>query len=190
MWNANTDEAYNTKFAMAMLTGELPDLLVLNQKQFRELQASGKLADLTDYYENNIYPYLREKVLEAQPEAAQQAAFVDGRRYALTTSGFGTVSRSIFIRHDYREAVGAELPTTMEELIDLGKAFADQRFRSLTVTFLMLASEEPSISQEPITSHSATRFFSRNSFFCGTVSGTSSLNTLARTFQKRFCGWP
>ena len=65
MWNANTDEAYNTKFAMAMVTGELPDLLVLNQKQFRELQAAGKLADITDYYEENIYPYLKEKVIEA-----------------------------------------------------------------------------------------------------------------------------
>ena len=126
MWNANTDEAYNTKFAMAMLTGDLPDLLVLNQKQFRELQTAGKLADLTEYYDNNVYPYLKEKVLEAQPESAQQAGFVDGRRYALTTSGFGTVSRSVIIRHDYREAVGAELPTTMEELIQLGKTFVDE----------------------------------------------------------------
>ena len=111
---------------MAMLTGDLPDLLVLNQKQFRELQTAGKLADLTEYYDNNVYPYLKEKVLEAQPESAQQAGFVDGRRYALTTSGFGTVSRSVIIRHDYREAVGAELPTTMEELIQLGKTFVDE----------------------------------------------------------------
>lgn len=126
MWNGTTDEDYNTKFSMAMLTGELPDLLVLNTKQFKELQAAGKLADLTDYYEDNIYPYFKEKVLEAQPESAQAAGFVNGRRYALTTSGFGTVSRTLLIRHDYREAVGAELPTTMEELIDLGKSFVDE----------------------------------------------------------------
>ena len=126
LWNTGTAEEYNTKFAMAMLTGDLPDVMSLNSKQFKELQEGGFLADITDVYENNIYPFLMDEIIKAQDIEVQQAGIVDGRRYAITTSGLGTVSRSYMIRRDYREAVGAEIPTTVEELVELGKKFVDE----------------------------------------------------------------
>ena len=126
MWNTGTDEEYGTKFAMAMLTGDLPDAMSLNSKQFKELYESGMLADITDAYENNIYPFLMNEVIKAQEQQVQDAGLIDGRRYAITTSGLGTVSRTYMIRRDYREAVGAEIPTTVEEVVALGKKFVDE----------------------------------------------------------------
>lgn len=126
MWNTGTTEEYNTKFAMAMLTGELPDVMMVNSKQFKELQESGMLADITDAYNNNIYPYLKENILENQDETVLKEGIVDGRRYAIPLAGYGINTRTIMIRRDYREAVGAELPTTMEEVIELGKKFVDE----------------------------------------------------------------
>ena len=121
MWNTGTTEEYNTKFAMAMLTGELPDVMMVNSKQFKELQESGMLADITDAYNNNIYPYLKENILENQDETVLKEGIVDGRRYAIPLAGYGINTRTIMIRRDYREAVGAELPTTMEEVIEAAK---------------------------------------------------------------------
>lgn len=126
MWNTGTDTEYATKFAMSMLTGDLPDIIACNSKQFKELYEAGYLADITDAYDNNIYPYLKNEVIEVQDEAIKATAFVDGRRYAIARAGYGTNSRTIMIRRDYREAVGAEIPTTIEEVIELGKKFVDE----------------------------------------------------------------
>ena len=56
--------------------------------------------------------------------------------------------------------------------------------------FLMLASEEPVISQLAIESQSARSWLIISSFFSSTVTGTGLSNTEAITFQKRFCGCP
>ena len=72
------------------------------------------------------------------------------------------------------------------------RIFAADRItdRSFGTTFRMLASEEPVISQEWMTSHRAIWFRSRNAFFSPTVPGGASPKTAAATFQNRFCGWP
>lgn len=126
MWNTGTTEEFATKFSMAMLTGDLPDIMELTSKQYRELLSAGKLADLTEVYERNVYPFLKEKVLEAQGEAVMNAGLVDGARYAIPMAELSTNARSIYIRRDYREKIGAELPTTIEEVVELGKAFVDE----------------------------------------------------------------
>ncbi|MDY3278873.1 MAG: extracellular solute-binding protein [Eubacteriales bacterium] len=126
MWNTGTSEEYATKFSMAMLTGELPDVMMLNTKQYNELLEGGYLADITDVYDNNIYPFLKENILENQDENVLKMGFKDGRRYGIAMANYGINTRTIMIRRDYREAVGAELPTTIEEVIDLGKKFVDE----------------------------------------------------------------
>lgn len=126
MWNTGTAEEFNTKFAMAMLTDELPDFMKLSTKQFKELQASGKLKDITEAYDEHIYPFLKNEVINPMGEALQQSAFVDGKRYGIASASYGTNTRSIYIRKDYLEAVGAEVPTTIEEVIELGKLFVDE----------------------------------------------------------------
>ena len=61
---------------------------------------------------------------------------------------------------------------------------------SFSLTFLILLSDEPMISQDSITSHNATLFLSKNDRFSSMVSGTLSDVTAAMTFQNRFWGCP
>lgn len=125
MWNTGTDEAYDTKFSMAILTGELPDYMYVNYSQFKQLYEAGYLADITDAYENYIYPHAKEEAFEAA-ENAQKLAFIDGVRYGIAMGGVGnTNTRVVYIRNDYLEKVGGQIPTTTEELIELGKKFVD-----------------------------------------------------------------
>lgn len=126
MWNTGTDEEYNTKFAMSMLTGDLPDVFQCNYEQFMELYNEGYLADITDVVENNVYPYLKETWAAGYNEDIEASTIIDGRKYAIAGTILGTNTRTIMIRRDYREAVGAEIPTTMEEVIELGKKFVDE----------------------------------------------------------------
>ncbi len=125
MWNTGTDEAYQTKLSMAILTGELPDYIYVNNNQFKQLVDAGYAADITDAYDNYLYPHVKETAFEAYEEA-QELAFVDGKRYGIAQGGAGnTNARLVYIRSDYMEKVGAEIPATIEELIDLGKSFVD-----------------------------------------------------------------
>ncbi|HHY83462.1 MAG TPA: extracellular solute-binding protein [Clostridiales bacterium] len=125
MWNTGTTEAYQTKFAMAMLTGDLPDYMYLTAGQFKQLYEAGHLADITEAYDKYIYPHLKQTVFEAN-EGMQDIAFIDGKRYGIATEGINnSYTRLIYIRKDYMEKVGAQVPKTTEELIELGKKFVD-----------------------------------------------------------------
>lgn len=57
---------------------------------------------------------------------------------------------------------------------------------SFGTTELMVASDEPVISHEPITSYTAILWLNSISFFCCTVTGRSQSRTADITFQKRF----
>ena len=70
------------------------------------------------------------------------------------------------------------------------KTHLGNRLLSVLLTFLMLLSLEPAISQESSTSHSATWCASSIARFCSGVSGTGTQNSAASTRQKRFCGCP
>ena len=68
MWNTGTDEAYQTKLSMAILTGELPDYIYVNNNQFKQLVDAGYAADITDAYDNYLYPHVKETAFEAYEE--------------------------------------------------------------------------------------------------------------------------
>lgn len=143
IWDTGTDEAYQTKFAMAMMTGDLPDYMYVNSSQFRQLVDSGYAADITEAY-NYVYPYLRENVFEFEGAQDQEIAFVDGVRYGIAVGGATSTDskRLFYIRKDYLEAVNAEIPTTVEELIDLGKKFVDEGLAKYALPLLGKVVEE------------------------------------------------
>ncbi|MEG0767226.1 MAG: extracellular solute-binding protein, partial [Clostridia bacterium] len=126
LWNTGTDDAYKTKLSLAILSGDLPDYIITsNYNQFLDLVNSGYAQDITETYDQWIYPHLKENL--EMTEDSQDTAFVDGKRYGICTTGVkGTNTRSIFIRTDYLEKVGADIPKTFEELVALGKKFVDE----------------------------------------------------------------
>ena len=60
--------------------------------------------------------------------------------------------------------------------------------RSFGTTFVMLASDDPTISHEPMVSHMAMPWRRTIAFFSSTLFGVFSFKTAASVGQKRFCG--
>lgn len=58
------------------------------------------------------------------------------------------------------------------------------------ITSRMELSLDPSMEQLWMVSQTAMWFRSRNAFFSSTEDGISSFRRRAKSFQKRFCGWP
>ena len=47
-WSASSSD-YNEKLNLAIAANDIPDILVVNEQQFRKLAQSDMLEDLTDY---------------------------------------------------------------------------------------------------------------------------------------------
>ena len=124
VWIARTDDQYDQKIAVTIASGELPDIMLLEQDKLVSLARAGKLAPLGALYEEYILPELREH-LDWSP-ITLEAGSVDGELYALPDYNRQPFAKYLWIRNDWQDAVGLPDPKTMDDVIELARAFATQ----------------------------------------------------------------
>ena len=124
-WTA-PNEQYETKLNLAIATKDLPDIFGLtNYAQFEKLTNADMLYDLTDVLvDSNMSEALAGYL--AQREANKEWASRNGRQYGLALGGINyQTPYSLLWRDDWFTEWGGEMPTTMEEYIQMAKDFAD-----------------------------------------------------------------
>lgn len=119
LWVTNDGEQYTQKFNAAIATGEMPDIISLGSTDFQRCADSGLLADLTEAYEQYASPLLKEIINSAGPQA-MEACTVDGKLYGIPMVD-ADIERGtlLWIRKDWLEKTGKEIPKTMDEMVDL-----------------------------------------------------------------------
>lgn len=116
--------AYEQRVRLAITSDDLPDMVATGPADFDTMIRNEMLYDLAPYLE----AYGSDKLKEAF--FAFDGALVDPVRrgdaiYGLpSTVGVQGNLRVAWIRRDWRENLGLDLPTTMEELIEMARAFA------------------------------------------------------------------
>ena len=120
---AAAGDDYTQKLTMAIASNELPDLMDLPPEEFSELANAGMLADITDSYEKDASVLLKQTI-ELDGGIQLASAKVDGKLYGLPqlSAADGTCDL-LWIRTDWLENLGLKAPTTMDELIEVAKAF-------------------------------------------------------------------
>lgn len=108
---------YDVKLNLAMATGKLPDVFVVNTSQLKQLEDAGMLADLTDVYEK--WGSDRLKTILGAEEAVFETACVDDRLYAIPQLSSGYHPELLWLRKDWMETLEASYPTTVDELEDI-----------------------------------------------------------------------
>lgn len=124
-WTA-PNEQYETKLNLAIATRDLPDFFALtNYSQFEKLVNADMLYDLTDVIvDSNMSEALAGFL--AQREQSREWATRKGRLYGMCLGGINyQTPYSLLWRDDWFEEWGGEMPTTMEEYIQMAKDFAD-----------------------------------------------------------------
>lgn len=123
-WEAVAGDKYNTKVNLAIASNTLPDAVKLtNAAQFSQLVEAGRLADLTEAWEKFAYPQLQEYFLEDEG-VRRDFGTVGDRLYGISPSSLNYQSaRMIFIRRDWREALGFGAPESMDDVIEMARAF-------------------------------------------------------------------
>ena len=125
-WSASSSD-YNEKMNLAIAANDIPDILVVNEQQFRKLAQSDMLEDLTDYYDTYACDIIKQNIDSTEGKALENATY-DGKllglpNVAVEADGYVLM----WIRQDWLDELGLEAPTTIEELETVAKAFVDNK---------------------------------------------------------------
>lgn len=115
-------EKKNTMYA----SGDLPDFMSVDRKDFEKLQKAGLLADLTTPIIEYASEYTRQ-YLTGEYSGLLDAATKDGKYYGLTNGmSYKDNGTMVWLRKDWLDKLGLEIPKTMDELEVVMKAFTEK----------------------------------------------------------------
>jgi len=125
LWTVPTDQ-FDQKFALAVSSGELPDIMQVKLLDFENFRQQGQLADLTEAYEKYASPTLK-KYMESDGGRTLKMFTYDGKLLGLPGYEDPFMSTQIlWIRTDWLNNLGLQPPTTLEELEKVAEAFVKQ----------------------------------------------------------------
>lgn len=114
---------FEQKFSLAMASGDLPDILELDPKNFEKLKKQDMLADLSDAYEQYASPILK-KYMESDGGFAMETYNSDGKQLAIPAFEDPFLSTQLlWIRKDWLNNLNLQAPTTIDELEKVAEAF-------------------------------------------------------------------
>lgn len=113
------------KMDVTIASGKIPDILQVDEGQFELLKQSDMIGDLTGAYDYLMEPI--KKNLEADPTLLKKCTNEKGELVAIPRNldNFQQ-TQLIYIREDWLEALGLQVPTSMDELFEVAKAFSEQ----------------------------------------------------------------
>ncbi|OPA78755.1 hypothetical protein BVG16_10570 [Paenibacillus selenitireducens] len=122
--SGGNDSAYMKKLNLLIASGELPDIVAANSKQFKQLAEDGQLADLTDVFAKYASPYLKD-VAQQDGGMAMNSATIQGKLLAIPGfNGNITDARVLWIRSDWMKKLNLPEPKNMQDLFNIIEAFA------------------------------------------------------------------
>ncbi|MEJ8303809.1 extracellular solute-binding protein [Saccharibacillus sacchari] len=114
------------KISLAIASNDLPDAMVVNAVELRQMVAAGQLADLTQVYERYASPEIKD-IIEKTDGAALKSVTFDGKMYAIPgVQADADGIHIMWIRQDWLDKLGLEPPKSMEELATVARAFVEQ----------------------------------------------------------------
>ncbi len=116
---------YNQKLTLAISTGDIPDLLSVPQDIYKQLLDNDLIMDMTTLYEKGASDNLK-KMVESYDQDLTKIASVDGKMMAIPI-GFPYYEESVvWIRKDWLDKAGLQVPKTVDELAEAAKVFVDK----------------------------------------------------------------
>ena len=125
-WIVKFGDAYTQKTNLAIVSGDLPDVMMVTAAQMVQLAENDLIYDLSDLYEQYASDLTKE-YYTMQGSSVLDAARVNGNLMAMPASAmpYGD-GYFIWIRQDWLNNLGLEAPKTMDDLLAISKAFTTQ----------------------------------------------------------------
>lgn len=116
---------YESKLNVTIASNDLPDIMLVNAVQLNQLVENGMVEDLTQVY-NDYKSDLADQYLTADGGTALKQATYDGKMMAIPQVGSSAdTSPILWIRQDWLDQAGLQSPKTMDDVINVAKAFTE-----------------------------------------------------------------
>lgn len=123
LWSV-PNETYEEKFALAIASGAIPDLLWINVNQFLDFVEAGQLADLGPALEAFAMPAVREEYSYYDDEPLKQCTY-DGKLLSIPSVGDNAEQQTFYYyRHDWLDDVNMDVPNSIQDVNDFAVAAA------------------------------------------------------------------
>lgn len=120
-----SDQQYDNKVTVSMVSGDLPDLLEVNDQQLQLLIQAKQILPLNDLYDKYASELVK-KAFGPLDSPTMESASSEGKLMAIPNGGGEYSDMSmLWIRNDWLKAVGMVPPKTMDDVIAIAKAFAN-----------------------------------------------------------------
>lgn len=118
-------ETYNNGISMMIATGQMADIMVVSEEDMYELQEKDMLEDLTDAFENCASSRIKE-IYGSYGDHIFDSCTFDGQLMAIPETEISNGPNLFWVRKDYLDALGLQEPETLEDVMDIAKAFTQQ----------------------------------------------------------------
>ncbi|WP_309120067.1 extracellular solute-binding protein [Paenibacillus sp.] len=126
LWYASGND-YEQKSKLAIGSGDIPDVMFVDEQTFKTLANAGQLEDLTEVYEKYKAP-LTEELYASTNGMALEKATIDGKLLAIPNIAVQADALSmVWVRQDWLDKLGLEGPKTVSDVEKIAKAFVDNK---------------------------------------------------------------
>lgn len=127
-WIVKGDDEFNQKMNVSMASGELPDVMCVTATQMQQLIDAGLVQEMGSVYDAYAADFTKE-VMSQEGDAPFLAGIKDGVQYGLPVTGGSVDSVDLmWIRTDWLEELGLEVPQTMDEVLEMIDQFVNADF--------------------------------------------------------------
>lgn len=121
------DTALNANLNTMMASGDLPDMMIVSKDMFYTLAENGVLKDVSevfDSYDGELWQGIKNSYTDDVWESGMYEGEMLGIPY---TSNFYNSTSVMWIRQDWLDKAGMQVPTTLDELEAVAQAFVDNK---------------------------------------------------------------
>jgi putative aldouronate transport system substrate-binding protein len=113
------------KISLAISTGKIPDVMIVDRNQFKQLVDNDLIADMTDVYKKTASKNLKT-IYSDYGERLMKQVTVDGKMMGVPSTAYKGEQDILWIRKDWLTKLGKALPQTEQEVYDLAQEFVDK----------------------------------------------------------------
>lgn len=127
LWGAPSDQS-EQKVSLMIASDELPDFFMVTPLQYKQLQAAGKLEDLTDSYDKYATPLVKEKLFSSTiGKNALLSASENNRIFAIPYElDHSERITMLWVRTDWLKKVNLPEPKSVDDVVKIADAFVNQ----------------------------------------------------------------
>lgn len=123
---AKSGDPFTQKVQVAIASNDIPDVMVVGEKELRQMVEADQLEDMTAVYDKYASPQVKDFYATTEGKALEKATF-DGKLMAIPNIvPQGDAPYFLWVRKDWLDKLGLQEPKTMEDIEAVANAFIEK----------------------------------------------------------------